>query len=240
MNLIKLDATDSTNLFLKELSTVQQLPDFTVVSSHQQSKGRGQMGSSWQSEPGKNLTFSILKFFEGLQPSEQFKITLAVSLAIFDVLYQVNIPEIKVKWPNDIMSGNKKICGILIENIIKGATIEKTIVGIGLNVNQTYFEGLDQASSMKIQTGTTFDMEKLFTMLVDRLKIGLTNIEGYDLHDTYEERLFRRNVPTTFIDATQNSFIGSIQGVESTGRLKVKMDNGKLKKFNFKEIKMVY
>lgn len=240
MNLIKLDATDSTNLFLKDLATVQQLPDFTVVSTHQQSKGRGQMGNSWHSEPGKNLTFSLLKFLEGLQPSEHFKITLAVSLAIFDVLDQLNIPDIKVKWPNDIMSGNKKICGILIENIIKGTTIEKTIVGIGLNVNQTYFEGLDHASSMKIQTGTTFDLEKLLSMLVDRLKIGLTNVETSKLHDTYEKRLFRRNVPTTFIDATQNSFLGSIQGVESTGQLKVKMENGQLKKFNFKEIKMVY
>ena len=97
MNLIKLDATDSTNLFLKDLSMVQQLPDFTVVSTYQQSKGRGQMRNSWQSEPGKNLTFSLLKFFEGLWPSEQFKINIAVSLAMFDVLDQMNIPEIKVK-----------------------------------------------------------------------------------------------------------------------------------------------
>ena len=138
------------------------------------------------------------------------------------------------------MSGSKKICGILIENIIKGAAIEKTIVGIGLNVNQTYFEGLDHASSMKIKTGTTFNLETLLTTLVDQLKIGLINIGASDLHDSYEKRLFRRNVPTTFIDSSQNNFLGSIQGVDPSGQLKVKMDNGQLRKFNFKEIKMVY
>ena len=139
MSIIKLSATDSTNSYLKELSLEQTLDDFTVVSTELQLKGRGQMGSKWVSDKGKNLTISILKKLENFDVQNQFNLNCIVSLAIYDVLLEIKAPNLYVKWPNDILSVDKKICGILIENILKGRFIQAAIIGIGLNVNQTNF-----------------------------------------------------------------------------------------------------
>ncbi|MBT8321842.1 MAG: biotin--[acetyl-CoA-carboxylase] ligase, partial [Eudoraea sp.] len=120
MHLIKLGATDSTNAYLKELLASKDAPDGTVVQAECQQKGRGQMGREWHSEPGKNLTFSLLKKFSNFPVTKQFLLNIISSLAVVEVLNTYDVPELKVKWPNDIMSGNQKICGILVENVVKG------------------------------------------------------------------------------------------------------------------------
>ena len=127
MKVIKLNAIHSTNTFLKDLSKNTILENFTIVVTKNQTNGRGQQDSSWVSEPNKNLTFSVYLNDLQLNISAKKYLNYAVSLAIFTVLKQKNIPNLAIKWPNDIVSGNKKLCGILIENSIQKNCIHTCI-----------------------------------------------------------------------------------------------------------------
>ena len=121
MNIIKLDATDSTNSYLRRLSVNEPIADYTVVVTKLQTSGRGQMGTVWDSEVSKNLTFSVYKDISTYNIESPFYISMAISLALFKTLTCLSIPKLSVKWPNDILSGNNKIGAILIENgIYKG------------------------------------------------------------------------------------------------------------------------
>ena len=150
MRLVKLDAIDSTNDFLKDLIRQQDVENFTVISAENQTKGKGQMGAVWNSEQGKNLIMSVLIKDFLSDPKDVFNLNIVISLAVIRSLEQLNIPKLSIKWPNDIMADNKKIGGILIENSFKSDQTIASIVGIGLNVNQTHFENLPQASSLAL------------------------------------------------------------------------------------------
>src|SRR3970282_291011 len=145
-----LDAIDSTNEFLKGLSNGQLLENFTVVTAENQTKGKGQMGSVWDSEVGKNLTMSVFIKDSLSDVNQIFKLNVGVVLAVVQALETFNIPNLMVKWPNDIMSYNFKIGGILIENSIKSDGTVHSIVGLGINVNQVNFENLPKASSLAV------------------------------------------------------------------------------------------
>ena len=153
MRIIKLDAIDSTNTFLKEISSAETLEDYTVVVATQQTKGRGQMGKQWQAKAGENLTYSVFKRIKGLTFSNQFYLSIVTSLALYKTLKFYNVPNLFVKWPNDILSDKKKICGILIENVIKKGELNAMVLGVGLNVNQTIWEQAPRATSIKTLTG---------------------------------------------------------------------------------------
>ena len=150
MQIIKLNAIDSTNQYLHDLIGKISLEDFAVVTARYQTKGRGQRATTWQSEKDKNLIISVLKKEIDLNPQRQFLLNIVVSLALFKTLETLQIPKLSIKWPNDILSHDKKIAGILIELILKKNTIDKAIIGIGLNVNQTNFKELSSASSLRI------------------------------------------------------------------------------------------
>lgn len=167
--IIKLNAIDSTNAFLKRLIQEKQLPDYTVVTARKQTEGRGQMGTSWQTEPDKNLIASVFKKVSCIESDSQFLLSMAVSLAVIKTLEHFEIPDLKVKWPNDILSANKKICGILIETFIKQGVMDAAIIGIGLNVNQVNFPGLSSATSMQNQKGKEYEIEVVRDQLVTQL-----------------------------------------------------------------------
>ncbi len=241
--IIKLDATGSTNPYLKDLLKSSPLRDYTVVMAKSQLKGRGQMGASWQSEPGKNLTVSILKKFDAMSTTHQFNLNIGVSLALYDVLKALHIPDLAVKWPNDIMSGGNKICGILIENILKGKQIQNSIIGIGLNVNQVSFENLEKAASLKSLTGRFFDLEELLSDLLERLRFYLGDIETKtvkQLIPSYEKLMFRKDKPSTFANKQNQRFMGFIRGVSNEGRLVIELEDKILKEFNLKEVSLQY
>ncbi len=243
MQIIKLNATESTNVYLKNLVLEEELDDFTVVVAKKQLKGRGQIGTKWESEAGKNLTFSILKKDMDLPVGDQFQLNMGVSLAIYDALRQLYVPDLSVKWPNDILSGHFKICGILIENVLSGTMIQSSIIGIGLNVNQLNFGVLSQASSLKLILGRTFDLDELFHSIVGHMKSYVTLVsrkKGGNLLSAYEEVLFRRNKPSTFKDARGQLFMGFIKGVSADGKLLVLLEDDILKEFNLKEIQLLY
>ena len=171
MKIIKLDAIDSTNSFLKNLSVNATVQDFTIVVAKQQTSGRGQMNAEWVVEGGKNLTFSVFSCFDDLPISNQKYLNFSVSLAVFEVLNDLFLPKLTIKWPNDILSVNKKLAGILIENNLKGNKISSSIIGIGINVNQQKFsKDLPNATSVKKILSKEFDLDILLNEVLIRLK----------------------------------------------------------------------
>lgn len=242
MKLIKLDAIDSTNEFLKGLSNNQLVENFTVVTTESQTKGKGQMGSVWVSEPSKNLIMSVLVKDFLLDNNCIFDINIAVSVSIIQALETLNIPELSIKWPNDIMSYNKKIGGILIENSIKSNGDINSIVGLGLNVNQTNFEHLPKATSLALIGNTTFDKEKILLKIIEKLE---QNIQSWhqnkdSMWANYTEKLFKKGIPMPFSDENQQNFMGIIQGVSSIGKLQILLENDAVPEFDIKEIQMLY
>ena len=242
MQLIKLNATDSTNNYLKQLILERTLDDFSVVVANHQTNGRGQRGSSWLSEKDKNLTFSVLKRNISIVANQQFLLNILVSLSIVKSLEGFNIPKLAIKWPNDILSDHHKISGILIENLIKNKQIEYAIIGIGLNVNQVKFEGLSKVSSLKNIMPLPVDKDELLTKIIDKLKMyfKLYSENGSEfLNSEYESYLFRKDKPSTFISHDNSLFTGIIRGVSTSGKLCVQMEDFN-KEFDLKELKLIY
>lgn len=243
MNIIKLNATDSTNLYLKNLVLSGTPDDLTVVVADLQTKGRGQMGENWNSEYGKNLTFSVLKEIKNFNIKDQFQLNICVSLAIFDALNALKIPDLKIKWPNDILSGTSKICGILIENIIKGTEIRVSIIGVGLNVNQTDFPNLFNASSLKLLLEKMFILDDVLERLLLNIKDRLGQLESdgiISMTKSYQKVLFRKDQPSVFRNKDGKLFNGIITGVSKIGKLQVLTETNGLKEFDLKQIKLLY
>lgn len=242
MNLIKLDAIDSTNDFLKNLAGKQSLENFTTVCASNQTNGRGQMGSKWTSEEGKNLTMSVYLKEISILNSEIFLLNCIVSLAVFNTLKKYEITNLAIKWPNDIMSDQKKIGGILIENNINYKQKITSVVGIGINVNQTDFRFLPKASSMALVKNATFEIDKLTMELVESIQfyVKLFENNNIELLDNYNEIIFRKGIPTAFQDNSGKQFMGIIKGVEINGKLTLETSNKTIQYFDLKEIQMLY
>ena len=152
-DIIWLERVDSTNDEARR--HISEIDNLSVVSALEQTKGRGQRGNRWSSQPGENLTFSLVVKDFRIKANEQSAISQATALSLVDLLSRHEI-KARIKWPNDIYAGDEKICGILIENSLKGSEIDWSIIGIGLNVNQTAFpEDLPNPTSMKLCTGNS-------------------------------------------------------------------------------------
>lgn len=240
MYLIKLNATSSTNDFLKQLSVKQSLSNFTVVWADVQTNGRGQMGAEWVTESSKNLTFSVLLNSLNLQIPDLFTLNVMITNAVSKALESYNLTNIWVKWPNDILSYNKKIAGILVENNIKADGSIQSVIGIGINLNQTNFELFPQGSSILNQYQRVLDKEDLLKKIVDLLE---TTIESFDKDVAwayFHKKLFRKDKVSAFEDANGTKFSGIIKGVNHHGQLEVQLENDDLQCFNLKEIKLLY
>lgn len=239
MKIIKLDAIDSTNSFLKELNKDSSLENFTIVVTKNQQKGRGQRDANWYSEPFKNLTFSVLVNELKLKTNEAKYINFAVSLAIFKVLEIYKIPNLFIKWPNDIMSANKKICGILIENSLSNNKINNSIIGIGLNVNQVNFPNLERVSSLNNILGYELNLDDLLIDLIKQLKFQfeLLNKKLFsNLENEYLAVLYKKDIPSMFKTDKGITFLGKIIGIATNGNLLVENENNEVEEFAIKEI----
>lgn len=242
MKVIKLGAIDSTNDFLKGLSRKQQLENFTVVTAENQTKGKGQMGSVWDSEVGKNLTMSVFVKDSLSDVNQIFNLNIVVALAVVEALETFNIPNLMIKWPNDIMSYNFKIAGILIENSIKSDGTVHSIVGLGLNVNQINFENLQKASSLAVICDAQFDKEKIRNEIVEKIKqnIAIVNGDTTSLWLKYTNMLFKKGIPMPFKDNSNQNFMGIIQGVSAYGKLQILLEDDSIAEFSIKEVQMLY
>ena len=243
MRIIKLNAIDSTNTYLKRISDEEVLDDYTAVTAKHQTKGRGQMGTVWNSEHAKNLICSVFKEGSKMPVEHQFYISMATSLAIVKTLQSFHVPKLYVKWPNDILSENKKVCGILIENVIKNTKLECSIIGIGLNVNQTEFGQLPNASSLKTLTGTVYNLDELLQLIITDLKYYFEYLErgGFEfIKSTYENNLFRKDKPSSFKDQQGNIFAGFIKGINDSGNLQILLEDNVIKEYDLKEVTLLY
>lgn len=236
MEIITLTEAGSTNTELA--SRAASLPHGTVLSALSQTAGRGQRGNSWEAERGKNLTFSLLLKPEGLDASRQFEISEAVALGITTVLRR-RLPDadITVKWPNDIYAGDLKICGILIENVVSGRTLTRSIAGIGINVNQREFRSdAPNPVSMRQIAGHDFDLDPLLREVVTEI----LSLLGTDLHRRYLDSLYRRRGVWPFRDMLRDTEIqASIESVAPTGTLQLRDSAGQLHEYAFKEVAFI-
>ena len=242
MNIIKLDAIESTNDYLKSTS----FKNTQVVYTYNQHKGKGQRGNKWMSEPGKNLAFSIKIFPKKFDIKDQFKVNVIFSILIFNTLKSLKIPDIKIKFPNDIMSGNKKICGILIELKVKGIEIDNIIIGFGLNVNQENFCELPNASSLKLISNLNYDLDGISNLFIQNLtrhnylnKLFNLNL-GFDKTlELYNQNLYGLNSNSLF-EINNSRFTGEIKSISSNGDISILRKDGRVQTYNFDEIKMMY
>ena len=243
MEIIKLNATNSTNTYLKNLLKEKQVKDLSCIWALSQTQGRGQQGAKWISEPGKNLTFSVLKKFKNLSSEYHFLLNMEVSLAIFRTLKKLYIPDLAVKWANDILSSKKKICGILIENTLHKEQISSSIIGIGLNVNQVFFNDLPNVSSLQKIMGHPFDLEEVLLLICQELEVSLKSLSPTRFEtmlDEYHTHLFRKDKPSTFEYPNGERFMGYIRGVSHNGQLQVEQEDALMSSFSLKEIKLLY
>jgi BirA family biotin operon repressor/biotin-[acetyl-CoA-carboxylase] ligase len=243
MKIIKLNAIDSTNSFLKGLIQESTLENYTVVVTKQQTKGRGQQESKWLSEPHKNLTFSLFLRFSNFKITQKKYLNFAISLAVFVILSEKKTPKLSIKWPNDILSANKKICGLLIENSIKGNKIQSAVIGIGVNVNQEKFPNvLKNVTSLKIETHKNHDLEVLLKLCVDKIKEKVTLLSACkfkELEESYLKVLYKKEIPSMFKKKDGTLFMGKITGISKEGNLLIELEDESVKEFGLKEVRFI-
>ncbi|WP_300436727.1 biotin--[acetyl-CoA-carboxylase] ligase [Christiangramia sp.] len=243
MRIIKVDAIDSTNSFVRKFYEGHTSFEPVCVRAITQTAGRGQRGLNWESKAGENLTFSILYPQNKLKISRHFFLSASISLAVLKVLQRMKIPDIKVKWPNDILSAKQKIGGILIENIVKNEGIVASIIGIGLNVNQTDFGALPSAGSLRSLTGKIFDLDELLEEIAFTVDHELQNLptrKGTEILEEYAKNMFRLNVVSAFSSSDGERFNGIIRGVTTEGKLNLEIEDSVFKTFDLKEIQLLY
>lgn len=243
MRTIKVNAIDSTNSFVRKFYEGKTDFEPVCIRALNQTAGRGQRGSHWVSRPGENLTFSILYPQKKLNVSRHFILSATISLAVSQVLEKLEIPNIKVKWPNDILSAKQKLGGILIENIVKTEGIVASIIGIGLNVNQIDFEGLPNAGSLKSVTNKNYDLDELLNLLIFQIEKELASLPNRDSTDTLEEyakKMFRLNMVSVFSSSEGEKFNGIIRGVTTEGKLNLEIEDAVFRTYDLKEIQLLY
>lgn len=242
MKIVKVDATTSTNHLSRVLNKENNKNDF-CVSAEFQTEGRGQLNSSWQSKKSENLMFTIVFNRLQLNVKKQFLLNALVCLKIYKVLQTYNLPKLSLKWPNDILSGNSKICGILIENCLSGNLINTAFIGIGLNVNQTKFEDLPKASSLKKLLEHSLDRDSLLQNLVKEIETipEKLKIENFDeIIKSYKKYLYNYNLNSQFVLPNGEMHSAAIKDIASDGQLLVKFKSGKEKYYHHKEISQQY
>jgi len=239
IGIIWYEELDSTNSELQR--HISDFDNLSVAAAVSQTAGRGQRGNRWFAAPGENLTFSILVRFgeDGipeLPVKEQAVLNLMVPLSVAAFLRRHGI-DASVKWPNDIYVRNRKICGILIENSARGAYLGTSIIGIGINVNQTEFGETANAVSMKQLTGETLDLKKALKEYAAVFEEYLARLGTDSYTEEYDKLLFRKGRRFPYEDYLRNiRFEGTIKGVAEDGRLIVEDEAGTLRRYAFKEI----
>ena len=243
-NTIELDKVDSTNNYAMKLANDASCVEGTVINTKMQTKGKGQRDGFWESASGQNLTFSYIVKPSFLPVSEQFDLNKAVSLGIYDYvkseLATSNFAnEVRIKWPNDIYVSDKKISGILIENLIAQSKIKSAVIGIGINVNQTSFSPMiSNAIPIKSVTHNDVDLQKALKSCLKYLEIRYLQLRNGNteiLHNDYMKNLYNHGKWHDY--KTQDDIItGKIIDITSFGRLVIKTKDGRSTNYDFKEI----
>ena len=241
MKIIKLDAIDSTNSYLKKLLNKESLDDLTVVVSKHQTQGKGRNGNVWLNKPSLNLAFSIYKRFSDFEIDKKFMLNAISSISVYETLKKYNLLDLTIKWPNDIMTANKKISGILIENNIRGNSIKNSVIGIGININQSEFKNLPNATSIFIETGKLNSIDMIAQELQKALEknFNLFKINENELIKNYNSLLYKKNEISNFLANDMSKFQGKIIKVGIDGKITIRESNKQLSKYSESEIKLI-
>lgn len=233
--------TASTSTYLKELLKQRKLPECSVVITNNQTEGKGQPGNKWETEPGKNLTFSMIFYPNPIKASEQFIISKAVSVAIVKTLKKFNL-NATIKWPNDIYVNDKKLGGILIENTLSGQTIDQCIIGIGLNINQeTFPDHLPNPVSVKNISGRDTDLLSILAELHESISNFYDKVLAQnhpEIEQEYLNLLYRRNGTHLYKDKT-GVFKAEFHSIGPAGHLFLKRKDGSVTSYAFKEVEHI-
>jgi BirA family biotin operon repressor/biotin-[acetyl-CoA-carboxylase] ligase len=254
-NAIHLKSVDSTNSYASGMLRQISLPEGSIFYTFEQTKGRGQRGNAWESEPNQNVALSLILHPAFLSAEKQFLLTKVMSLALADLMAESLLvkginTEVKIKWPNDIYIGNKKIAGILIENILRESTIQSSIIGIGININQIVFsENLKNATSLRLITDEETDKMMIIERLCEFIEARYLRLRAYhsksgnsvpsgniDLDDEYLRSLYKLNSWSVFYSG-EEKFEGRITDVSSAGKLCIQLHSEEIKEFDLKEVR---
>jgi BirA family biotin operon repressor/biotin-[acetyl-CoA-carboxylase] ligase len=229
----------STNTYATKLLSKSNPAEGTVILTYNQTAGRGQIGSKWESAPDKNVSMSVILYPKFLAAREQFNLNAVVSLAIFDAV-SLYVKDVKVKWPNDIYIGKKKVAGVLIQNTLIGKNIQSSVVGIGLNVNQTEFTSdAPNPTSLKLETEGDIDLTKIvqeIAMALEKRYLQLRSGKAKDIRREYIMHLYRFGKPFAFQRENDSYFTGIITGISSLGKLVIDTETGE-EEFALKEVR---
>lgn len=241
-NLVHFDRVISTNTVLSEmLSNSKPLAEGAVIMADEQSQGRGQQGTFWESSPKQNITLSLLYRPEFLHLEQQFYLSIAISLGICAFLEEQLQTELKVKWPNDIYVGNEKIAGILIENTLMNTHLKTSIIGMGINVNQTQFQSTAKnPCSMKGISKVHYEIHSLLPSLFEHLEIHYLMLKAKKfeyLKEQYLTKLYKYQEDSNYLISGKPQW-AKIVGIEPSGRLQVLVDK-QVKSFDTKEIEFL-
>jgi len=210
-----------------------------VVVCREQTAGRGQRDNRWESAPNENLTASLILRPTNMASDELFLLSKIFSLAVVKALNQYNI-DAAIKWPNDIYVRNSKIAGILIEHSFFGNDLSFTVIGLGLNINQTVFPPMDIIPvSMATETGKIFDKNEVLSAVLDNVS-SLYQSEREYINRGYMEKLYRRQGYFPYKKKDGEMLIAEIVEVADSGKLVLKDENGKISSFLFKEIACIF
>lgn len=213
-----------------------------TIWAEQQSAGRGQRGHAWHSTEGENLTFSVVLTPTFLPIVEQFLLSEVVALALVATFADYAIP-CRIKWTNDIYAGDSKITGVLIEHSLSGDTLARTIVGIGINVNQTTFpDDLPNPTSMALERGEKFDRKEVlesFLAHLERLYTKLERGEKESIEELYRTTMYHLDEAHTYAYPTGEQFTATIRGVRRSGELRLEHADGTIGEYAFKEVEFM-
>ena len=239
-NIIELDVVDSTNNYLLDKAKKEKCFEGDVVFAHYQIEGRGQRKSSWLSNPGENLMCSLFIQPHFLSASNFFLISKVIALSVHKAVSDIcKGTLVEIKWPNDIYVNKKKIGGILIENQFKGPVINQAVIGFGLNINQTDFDGFN-ATSLKLETFKDLVVKEVLISILENFEQYYFKIKkgNYsELERDYEKWLMNFNERATYI-VRNSKCIGEIKKVRNNGLLEIEINNA-IEYFQFKEISFV-
>lgn len=236
--ILRIKRTESTNNYATGQVRENEVKTGTVFLAYEQTSGRGQHANRWESEAGKNLTFSIYLCPEFLNIRKQFMLSKVICLGIKAFLGDY-VDEVKIKWPNDIYVGTRKICGILIENAVMNGLLNQSIIGIGLNINQVQF--LSEAPnpvSLKSITGVEYDLDEMIDKLlihINHFYKKLVTAQFNELDREFYENLYRLNEWYSYKDEN-HEYTGKIIGVNEIGQLKIQEKDGSVHEYHFKEV----
>ena len=239
--IIRLQKTDSTNNYLHALARPEQLGEGSVVWAEFQTAGRGQIGNSWESAKGENLTFSVVLYPTFLLANRQFLISQITALSVKQTLDRY-VDDITVKWPNDIYWRDRKICGMLIENDLAGQFIYSSILGIGININQKEFKSnAPNPVSLYQIIGKRTDREKFLQEFLERLYANyllLLQEKEVLIQEAYRQSLYRREGFYLYEDAN-GRFEAAIEEIEPSGYLHLRLRDNTIRRYEFKEVRFV-